>query len=89
MASHLRIWITRIYVYVLRSKAFPNETYVGLTEDIDERIEEHNSGKSFHTKKYKPWVIQTKIWFDEKQKAIDFERYLKTGSGVAFKRKHL
>ena len=34
------------YVYLLRSEAYPTETYVGFTEDLRKRAKEHNAGKS-------------------------------------------
>ena len=42
-----------------------------------------------HTTKYKPWQIKTAIAFTDEQRAIDFERYLKSASGRAFAKKHL
>jgi putative endonuclease len=45
--------------------------------------------KSSHTAKYKPWRLVTYIAFADKPKAEAFERYLKSGSGHAFARKHL
>ena len=44
----------------------------------------HNSGVSYHIAKYKPWVLVTYIAFSDKAKGLEFERYLKTGSGKAF-----
>jgi hypothetical protein len=40
-----------------------------------------------HTK-YKPWKIKNVIWFDDAEKAIAFERYLKSRSGRAFAKRH-
>lgn len=77
-----------MYVYILRSLSFTDRIYIGLAEDVDGRLFDHNEGKSYHTRKYKPWVVQTKIWFETKDKAVKFERYLKTGSGFAFRKKH-
>jgi putative endonuclease len=37
------------YVYLLRSAAKRNETYVGSTSDLKKRLADHNSGKSIHT----------------------------------------
>ncbi|NOX65598.1 MAG: GIY-YIG nuclease family protein, partial [Chlorobi bacterium] len=44
------------YVYILKS-LIAEKTYVGFTKDLDQRIRDHNSGKSTYTKKYKPWKI--------------------------------
>ncbi len=76
------------YVYVLRSKNF-DEIYIGQTADLKKRLTDHNSGKSKHTSKYKPWNIAGYYAFSIKEKAVLFEKYLKTASGKAFMRKRL
>ena len=77
------------YVYLIESVSDPVRRYVGLTTDLRHRMDEHNSGKSLHTAKYKPWRVITYIALSDKSKAEAFERYLKSGSGHAFARKHL
>jgi putative endonuclease len=51
---------------------------------MEARLRDHNSGKSPHTAKFKPWRLVTYIAFSDKAKADSFERYLKSGSGHAF-----
>ena len=63
--------------------------YVGVTSDLENRLKEHNFGESIHTNKYGPWKLMTYIAFDSREKAITFERYLKSGSGRAFAKRHL
>jgi putative endonuclease len=77
------------YVYLLESEAEPSRHYVGLTADLRQRLGDHNAGKSVHTAKYRPWRVVTYIAFSDESKAAAFERYLKSGSGHAFARKHL
>jgi putative endonuclease len=77
------------YVYLLESIPFPREEYIGLTEDLRRRLKAHNSGGSPHTAKFKPWRLVTYIAFSERQRAVDFERYLKSHSGRAFAKKRL
>ena len=77
------------YVYILQSKALTDRYYTGFTENIENRLKDHNSGKDPHTSKYRPWLIKTAIAFTNRQKALDFERYLKTQSGRAFAKKRL
>ena len=77
------------YVYLLRSESYPQQTYVGLTSDLEARIRKHNHGEFPHTSKYKPWSLVTFIAFTSKGGAVAFERYLKTGSGRAFAKRHL
>jgi len=77
------------YVYLLESEPESSRRYVGLTADLRHRLREHNAGKSRHTAKYKPWRLVTYVAFSAKDNADAFERYLKSGSGHAFARKHL
>ena len=77
------------YVYILKSLSSSEQVYVGFSKNLKQRIEDHNSGKSLHTKKFKPWKLETYLAFDEESRARDFEKYLKTASGIAFRRKRL
>ncbi len=77
------------FVYLLESEAVAGQRYVGLTNDVEARLAEHNSGKSTHTNKFKPWRIVTYVAFTDRAKAETFERYLKSGSGHAFANKRL
>ena len=81
-------YLVMYYVYILKSINF-DETYVGQTNNLKNRIDDHNSGKSKHTSKYKPWDIVGYYAFSNKQKALNFEKYLKTSSGKAFMKKRL
>ncbi|QQR83475.1 GIY-YIG nuclease family protein [Candidatus Peregrinibacteria bacterium] len=76
------------YVYILRSLKVLNETYVGFSTDFERRLAEHNLGKSIHTNKFKPWKIDVLVSFENRKKAEAFEKYLKTGSGRAFAKRH-
>jgi predicted GIY-YIG superfamily endonuclease len=42
-----------------------------------------------YTAKYKPWRIKTAIAFTDRNKAFEFERYLKSPSGREFAKKRL
>lgn len=77
------------YAYILRSENFPDQTYVGSTADLRKRLADHNAGKSVHTNKFKPWNLVGYIALPEKQLAEQFEKYLKSGSGRAFAKRHL
>ncbi|MDC1142923.1 GIY-YIG nuclease family protein [Planctomycetota bacterium] len=76
------------YVYLLRSIEHPKQNYVGITQDLNARIDSHNAGRSPHTKRYKPWRCVVAIRFEDKAKAHEFEKYLKSGSGRAFSNRH-
>lgn len=71
-------------VYILTSKKYPARYYIGVTQDLERRIREHNNGDSLYTKRYMPWELQTYIIFRNKARAEEFEKYLKSGSGFAF-----
>ena len=75
------------YVYLLRSRSFPDRTYIGFTESFNRRFADHNSGQSSHTSKFMPWELVSYHAFATKEKALAFEAYLKTGSGQAFAKK--
>ena len=77
------------YVYVLISDRYPDRCYVGVTADIKSRLAKHNDGDSSYTKKYAPWKIRSYVAFENRRRAEEFERYLKTGSGFAFLKKRL
>ena len=77
-----------IYVYILQSAADGEHFYVGISNDLKSRLREHNAGEVFHTAKHRPWTLKNYIAFEDEQKAYAFERYLKSGSGRAFAKKH-
>ncbi|UCF39287.1 MAG: GIY-YIG nuclease family protein [Acidobacteriota bacterium] len=77
------------YTYVLESVSQPDQRYIGHTSDLRKRLAEHNAGSCLHTRKYRPWKIKLYLAFEEIDRARDFERYLKSGSGHAFGNRHL
>lgn len=76
------------YVYIIKSKK-SDKHYTGITKDLRKRFQEHNFGKSPYTAKYRPYLLAWYCCFASKNKAYKFERYLKSGSGIAFLNKHL
>ena len=77
------------YVYILKSLSDGERFYVGYTNNLKLRLQEHNAGTCRHTNKYKPWQIQTYFAFDEQKKAENFEKYLKSHAGRNFQKKYL
>ncbi len=76
------------YTYILRSlksKIF----YYGYTNNLKERVNQHNAGLSKSTKPHRPWKLVFYTAFETEQQAKNFEQYLKTGSGKAFAYKRL
>jgi predicted GIY-YIG superfamily endonuclease len=76
------------YVYILVSQADEKKHYTGITRDLESRLLEHNQGACVRTTKCRPWRIETAVAFRSEKKARAFERYLKTGSGREFARRH-
>jgi predicted GIY-YIG superfamily endonuclease len=76
-------------VYILISEMDPNRYYIGITQDLQRRLGEHNRTSSGYTKRYAPWKVETFITFQSAGLAEDFEKYLKRGSGFAFLKKRL
>jgi len=61
--------------------------YTGYTNELDRRMQEHERGVIQYTKTRLPIRLAMYVVFDEKQVALDFEQYLKSGSGRAFAQK--
>jgi predicted GIY-YIG superfamily endonuclease len=80
--------IGKRFVYVLRSQSTPNRHYVGVTSDVENRLEWHNFGPDGQTRQHRPWEPVVVIEFGLETTALRFERYLKTGSGRAFAKRH-
>jgi len=78
------------HVYILESVADPQCHYTGFTDlSVEERLAYHNAGQVPHTAKSRPWRIKTYVAFSDREKALAFERYLKSHSGRAFATKRL
>jgi len=77
------------YVYLLQSESSSDHFYVGFTEDLAQRLDEHNDGKLPNTARFRPWHIKSAHAFRDKGRALAFEKYLKSGSGRAFAKKRL
>ena len=80
--------LEKCIVYVLRSDADPSRHYVGITNDVRARLKWHNTGPSGYTVDYRPWSVAVLIEFPTERGAVRFERYLKSGSGRAFAKRH-
>ena len=76
-------------VYVLESETDPRRHYVGVTDNIAERMDWHNGGHCGHTVRHRPWFVLVIIEFRTAAAALRFEKYLKSGSGRAFAKRHL
>jgi len=75
------------FVYIL--KCNDGNLYIGCAEDIDERLKRHKSGQVPATAGRLPAELKFYFAIPNKYKAFEFEKYLKSGSGRAFIKKHL
>ena len=73
------------YVYSLKCK---DGFYVGCTNDLKDRISRHQKGQVDATKDRLPVKLDFYVALDNEYKAFNFEKYLKSGSGRAFIKKH-
>ncbi|MCK4793454.1 MAG: GIY-YIG nuclease family protein [Desulfobacteraceae bacterium] len=77
-----------VYICVLKSLK-DGKWYTGLTENLSQRIREHNEGKVFSTKLRRPLVL---IYYEaclSKSDAKRREKYLKSGMGKRYLKNRL
>ncbi len=74
------------YVYSLKCK---DGFYIGCTDNIENRIDRHKKGHVTATANRLPVELEFYFAISNKYKAFEFEKYLKSGSGRAFIKKHL
>lgn len=74
------------YTYILQSKTH-HTFYIGSSTDIKKRLQQHNQHSVQSTKSHAPYRLVWYCAFKQKTNALHFEKYLKTGSGMAFARK--
>lgn len=77
------------FIYIIKSQKIPDKFYVGYILDVQSILKKHNEGGSVYTADNKPWELIWHCSFNDKMKAIEFERYLKSHSGRAFMQKRL
>ena len=75
------------YVYILKCR--DTRTYLGCTNDLKKRLFRHQKGYVFATKNRLPVELIAYFAVKDKEKAFDFEHYLKTGTGRVFLKKRL
>ncbi|MCF7860344.1 GIY-YIG nuclease family protein [Patescibacteria group bacterium] len=71
------------YIYVIQS-TIRNYIYVGLTNDVSRRFQEHNRGRAKTTKPYRPFKLILTESFKNRGEARMREKYLKSGSGKEY-----
>jgi putative endonuclease len=74
------------YTYILFNK-ITNRYYIGYTPNLKKRIQKHTNGLVLSTKSNRNYKLEWYCAFKTRIQALDFEKYLKTGSGIAFMKK--
>jgi len=77
--------INMYYVYSLKCK---NGYYIGCTNDLKKRLYRHEKGQIAATTNRLPIKLDFYFAIKDKYIAFEFEKYLKSGSGRAFVKKH-
>lgn len=72
-----------IFVYVIKSQKFKFR-YVGITDNLERRLVEHNSGKNNSTSFYEPFDLLYTEEYKDYQEARNREKFLKSGQGRKF-----
>jgi len=72
-----------INVYAIKSIT-RNNIYVGMTDNIDRRLKQHNGGENRSTKVYAPFTLIYTETFATRPEARTREKYLKGGTGKEF-----
>jgi putative endonuclease len=70
-------------VYAIRSEV-DGRIYVGMSRDVMHRVSEHNSGKVFSTKGYRPWKLLLQEEVGARHEARKREKYFKSGVGKEY-----
>lgn len=66
-------------VYILKNPQ--GKIYIGQTSDLEKRIREHNISGVGYTSKHRPWILIHTEEFETRSKAMNREKYFKTGKG--------
>ena len=84
-----KVWLTHSVASTFSAaSSTPRITNVGLTADVAQRLKAHNAGQNLATATLRPWRLLVSLHFTDEQSAVAFERYLKSGSGRAFAKRH-
>ncbi|MBW1803054.1 MAG: GIY-YIG nuclease family protein [Deltaproteobacteria bacterium] len=71
------------FVYILKSLK-KGTYYTGSTQDLSERIERHNHGRSKYTKTKRPWELVYSEKFPDRSHAINREKQIKARKSKKF-----
>ncbi len=68
------------YAYILKSLK-DGGFYYGSSNDLEERLKNHNSGKVKYTKGHKPYLLHYKESFETRREAMSREKFFKSIDG--------
>ena len=71
------------FVYAIKSKS-RNYLYVGLTNNLERRLDEHNQGKNKTTRPYRTFELILMEKYETRLQARNREKFLKNGLGKEF-----
>ena len=77
------------YVYRIRSRSQPDQSFIGISRDVKRRVKMHNAGRVEATREAGPWKLVFYAAFSRKQRALEFEDFLKSPEGSKFGRRRL
>lgn len=69
--------VASMYVYILQSKT-TSRYYAGSTQDVSNRLNEHNSGECKWTRHGVPWDLVYLAEFPSRSEAVKEERRIKS-----------
>ena len=75
------------FVYVIKS-INRNYIYIGISDNVNRRLSEHNSGNNKTTKPYKPFGLLHTEKFTDRISARKREGWFKSGEGREFVKIH-
>ena len=73
------------FVYAIRSDV-RNYTYVGLSDDVERRVVQHNAGYERTTRPYRPFYLILVEAYPTRVEVRKREKYLKSGVGKEYLR---
>ncbi|UOB18483.1 GIY-YIG nuclease family protein [Abyssalbus ytuae] len=76
------------FVYIIYSHKFAR-FYVGMSQDVKERLRQHNSGTVKSTKAFLPWVVCYQEVFETIEEARKREKYLKSAAGRRWRKNNI
>jgi putative endonuclease len=72
-----------VKVYVIQSEK-DGRLYVGMSENVEQRVRQHNKGMTVSTRFYKPWKLVFVEDYPNRIAARKREKFLKAGSGKEY-----